>query len=92
VHVLPVAEAGWQVTPGDPSTVPIENGFNKQTIVCGCHANRAWSAWQKILDPVPLVVAKAEAVHGSAPKADPLRIEKQAVPESAATAALTISS
>ncbi len=36
----------------------------------------------EILDPVPLVVAMAEAVHGSGPQADPPRIEKQAAPES----------
>jgi hypothetical protein len=90
VHVLPIAETRWQVTPGNPSAIPIEHRFDKQTIVGGRHVDRTGSARQKILDPVPLVVAKAEAHHGSAPKADPLRIEKHPAPESATTAPMTI--
>ena len=90
VHVLPIAETGWQVTPGNPGAAPIEHRFDKQTIVGGRHADRTGSARQKTLDPVPLIVAKAEAVQGSAPKSDRLRIEKHPVPELATTTRMTI--
>jgi hypothetical protein len=59
---------GWQVTPGTASAITIKHGLDKQAVIHGRHTDPAWSTWQKILDPVPLVIAKAVAAHWSAPR------------------------
>ena len=57
VNDLPITEALWKIAPGDACSIPEKNGLNEQPIVrCGA-ANMALTARQKILDPVPLIVA-----------------------------------
>jgi hypothetical protein len=68
VHVLPVAEPFRQIAPGNASPVAIDHGFDKQAVVgCG-HSNRTLPPRQKVLDPVPLVIAQSVAAHRSAPQ------------------------
>jgi hypothetical protein len=38
-------------------SIAVQNGFDEQPIVRRSASHMAFSAWQKILDPVPLVVA-----------------------------------
>jgi hypothetical protein len=68
VHVLPIAEVLRQIAPGDASPVAIQHGFDKQAVVgCG-HSDRTLPPRQKVLDPVPLVIAQSVAAHRSAPQ------------------------
>jgi hypothetical protein len=54
---LPVPETLRQITPGDPGAVAVQDRIHEQSIV-GCRAaDMAFAAGQKILDPIPLVVA-----------------------------------
>jgi hypothetical protein len=68
MHVLPVAELGWQVTPGTASVITIEYCLDKQALIHGGHTDPAWPTGQKVFDPVQSVVAKDVAVHWSAPE------------------------
>jgi hypothetical protein len=85
VHDLPVAETCRQVTPGDPRSIPVKNGFYIQSIVGCIAADMAFTAGQKILDPCPLVVSQSKALHGSALRiADLASITRQLILESPA--------
>jgi hypothetical protein len=66
VHDLPVAETRRQVTPRDSRSIPVKNGFDEQPVVRCIAANMAFTAGQKILYPLPLVVSQSKALHGSA--------------------------
>src|SRR5450759_5115372 len=66
VHDLPVAETRRQVTPGDSRSIPVKNSFDEQPVVRCITADMAFTAGQKILDPLPLVVSQSKALHGSA--------------------------
>src|SRR5450756_3208957 len=66
VHDLPVAETRRQVSPGDSRSIPVKNGFDEQPVVRCIAADMAFTAGQKILDPLPLVVSQSKALHGSA--------------------------
>ena len=66
VHDLPIAETRGQITPGDSGSISIENGFDEQPIVRRSATDVAFTAGQKILDPLPLVVSQSKALHGSA--------------------------
>jgi hypothetical protein len=68
MHVLPVAEARRQVTPRTASAVTIENRLHENAVVRRRHPDRAWPAGQQVLEPLPLIVTKAEAMHWSAPE------------------------
>ena len=66
VHNLPVTETRWQIAPGNSCSISVKDRVNEQTVVrCGT-ADMAFPAGQKIFDPLPLVVAQSEALHGSA--------------------------
>ena len=67
MHVFPVAEAFRQIAPRDAGPVAIQHRFDEQAVIRCRHPDRTLSAWQKILDPVPLIVAKSIAPHRSAP-------------------------
>jgi hypothetical protein len=54
---LPIAEALRQVAPRDTRPISIQNRIDKQSIVGRGATNMALAPWQKILDPIPLVVA-----------------------------------
>ena len=57
VDDLPIAETLGEVTPRNARPVAAKDRFDEQAIVCRCAANVAFAARQKILDPIPLVVA-----------------------------------
>src|SRR6516164_5670526 len=66
MYDLPVAETRRQVTPGNSGSIPIKNCIDEQSVVrCGA-SDMTFSARQKILDPLPLVVSQSKALHGSA--------------------------
>jgi len=67
VDDLPVPETLWQVTPRNAGPISVEDGVNEQAIVRRRAADMAFAAGQKILDPIPLVVAPCIASHRSAP-------------------------
>jgi hypothetical protein len=66
VHTLPVAKTRGQITSEDPCSISVKNRVDEQPIVCGIAANMAFTAGQKILDPLPLVVSQSKALHRSA--------------------------
>ena len=57
MHNLPIAEALGQVAPGDAGTITVQHGFDEQPIVRRRASHMAFTTGQKILDPVPLIVA-----------------------------------
>ena len=65
-HVLPLAQALRQVTPGKASAITVKHGLNEPTIVRSGHANGPRPARQMVLDPLPLVVAQSISGRGSA--------------------------
>jgi hypothetical protein len=54
---LPVTKALGQIAPRNAGSIAVQNGFDEQPIVRRSASHMAFSARQKILDPVPLVVA-----------------------------------
>jgi len=57
VRHFPTAETRRQVTPGNASSVPVENRIDEQPVVGRRAANVAFATGQKILDPIPLIVS-----------------------------------
>jgi len=57
VNDVPFPETLWKITPRNAGSVPIENGFYKQSIVCRVSTDMAFAAGKKILDPIPLIVS-----------------------------------
>src|SRR5215831_6351846 len=89
VDDLPIAEALRQIAPRDTSSISEENRFDEQSIIRRTASDMAFAAGQKILDPIPLIVAQPIASHPSAPpQADRLRVTQLLIRESpGATAA-----
>src|SRR5512145_299075 len=57
VDDVPVAETFGKIPPRNTGSKSVENRINEQAVV-GCRsANVAFAARQKILDPLPLVIA-----------------------------------
>jgi hypothetical protein len=54
---LPIPEALGQIAPRDAGSISVQDSFDKQPIVRRSASHMAFPAGQKILDPVPLVVA-----------------------------------
>ena len=54
---LPIPKTLRQIAPGNAGAIAVQNGFDKQPIVRRRASHMAFAAGQKILDPVPLVVA-----------------------------------
>jgi len=57
INNLPIAKALRQIAPRDTSSISVENRFDEQSIVRRSASDMAFAAGQKILDPIPLVVA-----------------------------------
>ena len=57
VDDFPITETLRKVAPRNASSVPEKNGLHKQPIVGRRAAHMSFSAGQKILDPIPLVIA-----------------------------------
>ena len=54
---LPIPEALGQIAPRDAGSISVQNSFDEQPIVRRSASHMAFATGQKILDPVPLVVA-----------------------------------
>jgi hypothetical protein len=76
MHRLPRAEPLRQVAPRDAGAVAEQHCLDEQPIVLHRHTDVALTAGQKILDPIPLVVAQAIASHPSVPRL-PTRYESR---------------
>jgi hypothetical protein len=57
VDDFPITEALRKVTPRDARPISEQNGLDEQPIIRRRAADMAFAAGQKILDPIPLVVA-----------------------------------
>ena len=57
VNDFPIPETLRKIAPRKAGPIPIEDGFDKQSIVRRGASNMAFAAGKKILDPIPLVVA-----------------------------------
>lgn len=64
---LPIAKALRQIAPRDTGSKSEENRFDEQSIIRRSASDMAFAAGQKILDPLPLIVAQPKASHPSAP-------------------------
>jgi hypothetical protein len=51
---LPIPEALGKITPGNPGSISVQNGFDEQSIV---PFHMAFATRKKTLDPIPLIVA-----------------------------------
>src|SRR4051794_26836924 len=58
-----IAKPLGQVPPRNAGPVTVQHGLHKQLVVLRRHTDIALPPWQKILDAVPLVVAKGVASH-----------------------------
>jgi hypothetical protein len=54
---LPIPEALGKITPGNPGSISVQNGFDEQSIVRRRASHMAFATRKKILDPIPLIVA-----------------------------------
>ena len=54
---LPVSETLRQIAPRDTCSVPIQDRIDEQSIVGRGAADMALASGQKVLDPIPLIVA-----------------------------------
>ena len=60
---LPETKALGQVPPRNAGPITIKHGLHEQPVVLRSHTDIALPPWQKILNAVPLVVAKGVASH-----------------------------
>jgi hypothetical protein len=54
---FPVTETLWQITPGTPRPKSVKNRFDEQPVIFCRAAHVSFTSWQKILNPIPLIVA-----------------------------------
>jgi len=57
VDDFPTSEALWKITPWDARSISEKNGFDEQPVIRRSATNMAFATRQKILDPIPLIVA-----------------------------------
>ncbi len=67
MNIFPIAEAFWQVTPGNARSIAVEDSLDEQPIVRRSDTNMALPARQQIANTLPLIVPKSIATHRSAP-------------------------
>lgn len=53
-----LVEARWQVSPRYPSSVTIQDGFDKQVVVLRGRPDIVWFAWQPVFHPLPLIITQ----------------------------------
>src|SRR5947209_20522816 len=56
VYDVPIAKTCGQITPRDSRSISVKNRINEQPVVLCIATHMAFSAGQKIFDPLPLVV------------------------------------
>jgi len=54
---VPITEPLGQITPRNARSISVQNGVDEQAIIRGRATDMAFTARQKILDPIPLIVA-----------------------------------
>jgi hypothetical protein len=57
VDDFPIAEALRKITPWDARSISAQNGFDEQPVISRSAPDMAFTTGQKILDPIPLIVA-----------------------------------
>ena len=57
VDDFPIAEALRKITPWDARSISVQNGLHEQPVIRRSAPDMAFTAGQKILDPIPLIVA-----------------------------------
>jgi hypothetical protein len=57
MNYFPVTETLRQITPGTPRPKSVKNGFDKQPIIFRRAAHVSFTPGQKVLNPIPLIVA-----------------------------------
>jgi len=57
VDDFPIAETLGKIAPRNAGSISVENGFDEQPIIRRRAADMAFAAGEKILDPIPLIVA-----------------------------------
>ena len=57
VDHFPIAEALRKITPWDARPISVHNGIDEQPVIRSRAPDMAFTAGQKILDPIPLIVA-----------------------------------
>src|SRR6516164_6792996 len=67
MNIFPIAKAFRQIPPGDPCPIAIEHRLNEQAVVSGGYPDCLFPSGQDIFDPIPLVIAQPEALHGQPP-------------------------
>jgi hypothetical protein len=54
---FPVTETLRQITPRTPRSKSVKNRFDEQPVIFRCAAHVSFTPWQKIPNPIPLIVA-----------------------------------
>jgi hypothetical protein len=54
---LPIAETLREIAPWNAGSISVQDGLDEQSVIRRRAADMAFAARQKILDPIPLVVA-----------------------------------
>ena len=57
VDDFPIAETLRKIAPWDARSISVQNGFDEQPVIRRSAPDMAFTAGQKILDPIPLIVA-----------------------------------
>ena len=57
INDFPIAETLGQIAPRNPGSISVENGFDELSVIRRRAADMAFAAGEKILDPIPLIVA-----------------------------------
>ena len=58
-----VPEAFRQVPPGNACAIPIKHRLDKQSVVLGSDTDMPFTAGQKVLYTLPLIITKGIAAH-----------------------------
>src|ERR1700722_13253735 len=67
VDDFPIPETCRKITPRDARPIPEKDRFDEQTVIRRRAPDMTFTAGEKILDPIPLVVAQCITPHRSAP-------------------------
>ena len=57
INDFPIAETLGQIAPRNPGSISVENDFDELSVIRRRAADMAFAAGEKILDPIPLIVA-----------------------------------
>jgi hypothetical protein len=63
VNLYRIAEAFRQVPPGNACAISVQYRLDKQPVILGGDTDMPLTAGQKVLDTLPLIIAKGIAAH-----------------------------